>query len=104
VQWKLAVGNVKLFIGQETMNDYYREQGTAALAAARALLDGAELAYSVHISVGSPAEAVLQYADAQQVEQIVMSAQGEASLSQLLLGSVASKVLQMARVPVLLVK
>ncbi|MCR4303335.1 MAG: hypothetical protein NUV63_03780 [Gallionella sp.] len=36
VQWNVATGNVKLFINQETINDYYREQGMAALQPARA--------------------------------------------------------------------
>ncbi|HEU0187955.1 MAG TPA: universal stress protein, partial [Gallionellaceae bacterium] len=45
VQWKLATANVKMFINQETINAYYREEGMAALAAARALLDKAGLAY-----------------------------------------------------------
>ncbi len=104
VQWKLASGNVKLFISQDTINDYYREQGAAALAQARAKLDKAGLAYTYHVSVGSPAEGVVQYAQEHQVEQIVMSAHGETSLSHLLLGSVASKVVHLAKVPVLLVK
>ncbi|MEI7841705.1 MAG: universal stress protein [Gallionellaceae bacterium] len=104
VQWKLASGNVKLFIRQDTINDYYREQGAVALTQARAKLDKVGLAYTYHVSVGSPAEGVVQYAQEHQVEQIVMSAHGETSLSTLLLGSVASKVVHLAKVPVLLVK
>ncbi len=104
VQWKIASGNVKLFINQETINDYYREQGAAALLQARAKLDAAGLAYTYHISVGSPAEAVVQYAQEHQVDQIVMSAHGQATLSSLLLGSVASKVVHLAQIPILLVK
>ncbi len=104
VQWKLASGNVKLFINQETINDYYREQGMAALADARAKLDAAGFAYSYHISVGTPAEAIVQYAQEQHVDQIVMSAHGQNTLSGLLLGSVASKVAHLAQVPTLLVK
>jgi nucleotide-binding universal stress UspA family protein len=104
VQWKLASGNVKLFINQDTINDYYREQGMAALAEARAKLDAAGLAYSYHISVGTPAEAVVQYAQEQKVDQIVISAHGQNTLSDLLLGSVASKVAHLATMPVLLVK
>ena len=104
VQWKLASGNVKLFINQDTINDYYREQGMAALTEARAKLDAAGLAYSYHISVGTPAEAIVQYAQEQQVDQIVMSAHGQSTLSDLLLGSVASKVAHLAKMPVLLVK
>ena len=104
VQWKLASGNVKLFINQETINDYYREQGMAALAAAREQLDAAGLAYTYHISIGTPAEAIVQYAQEQQVDQITMGAQGHGMLSALLLGSVVSKVLSIADIPVLLVK
>jgi nucleotide-binding universal stress UspA family protein len=104
VQWKLATGNVKLFINQETMNDYYREQGMSALAEARAKLDAAGLAYSYHISIGTPAEAIVQYAQEQAVDQIVMSAHGKDTLSEMLLGSVASKVAHMVKMPILLVK
>ncbi|HEY6093858.1 MAG TPA: universal stress protein [Gallionellaceae bacterium] len=104
VQWKLASANVKMFINQETINAYYREEGMAALAAARALLDTAGLAYSYHISVGLPAEAIVQYAREQQVDQIVMSAHGQGMLSELLLGSVAGKVAQLAPMPVMLTK
>jgi nucleotide-binding universal stress UspA family protein len=104
VQWKLASGNVKLFIDQDTINDYYREQGMAALAEARARLDAAGLAYGYHIAIGTPAEAIVQAAQEQQVDQIVMGARGQSTLNHLLLGSVAGKVAHLAPVPVLLVK
>lgn len=104
VQWKLASGNVKLFISQDTINDYYREQGMDALSAARGLLDAAGMAYSYHVSVGTPAEAIVQYAQEQKVDQIVMGAQGESKLAMVLLGSVAGKVAHLAPMPVLLVK
>ena len=104
VQWKLASGNVKLFINNETINDYYREQGMAALVAARARLESAGLPYTYHISIGSPAEAIVQYAQEQQIDQIVMGAHRQEGLSTLLLGSVVSKVLHLASMPVLIVK
>jgi len=100
VQWNVAAGNVKLFINQETINDYYREQGAAALEKARAILDAANLAYQYHISIGRPAEAIVQYAEEQKVDQIIIGAQGEESLAKLLLGSVTSKVAQMSKVAV----
>lgn len=100
VQWNVAAGNVKLFINQETINDYYREQGAAALEKARAILDGDNLAYQYHISIGRPAEAIMQYAEEQKVDQIIIGAQGEESLAKLLLGSVTSKVAQMSKIPV----
>ena len=104
VQWNVATGNVKLFISQESINDYYREQGVKALQLARAALDAAALPYQYHVSVGTPAEAIVQYADEQGATQIVMGRQGQGGLQSLLLGSVVSKVLHLASCPVLLVK
>ena len=104
VQWKVATGNVKLFINQDTINDYYREQGMAALQSARDALDAAKLPYQYHISVGTPAESIAQYAKEQNVDQIVMCRQGQGGLQMFLLGSVVAKVLHLAACPVLLVK
>lgn len=104
VQWNVAAGNVKLFIDQNTIDDYYREQGMAALQTARAMLDAAALPYQYHISVGTPAEAIAQYADEQAIDQIVMGRQGQGGLQTLLLGSVVHKILHLTSYPVLLVK
>ncbi len=104
VQWKVATGNVKLFINQDTINDYYREQGMAALQVARAALDAAQIPYQYHISIGSPADAIAQYAREQGVDQIVMCRQGQGGLQMFLLGSVVSKVLHLTDCPVLLIK
>lgn len=104
VQWKIATGNVKLFINADTIDDYYRELGMAALAEARTKLDAANLGYEYHISVGTPAEAIVQYANQHGVTQIVMSHHSKSDLQALLLGSVVSKVLHLANCPVLVVK
>ena len=104
VQWKVATANVKLFIDQTTINDYYLERGMAALQPAREVLEVAKLPYEYHISAGSPAESIALYAREQGVDQIVMCRQGPGGLQKLLLGSVPSKVLRQTECPVLLVK
>jgi len=104
VQWNVATGNVKLFINQDVINDYYRELGLAALQQGRAALEAAKLPYQYHISIGTPAEAIVQYAIEQNADQIVMCKQGQGGLQSLLLGSVVSKVLHLSSLPVLLVK
>ncbi|MDR2195457.1 MAG: universal stress protein [Gallionellaceae bacterium] len=104
VQWKIAAGNVKLFINQDTINDYYREQGEAALAEARRKLDEAGLTHAYQISVGSPAEVIVEYAREQQADQIVMGARGQSKFAAMLLGSVASRVINLSGVPVMVVK
>jgi nucleotide-binding universal stress UspA family protein len=104
VQWKVATANVKLFINHDVIDDYYREQGLAALQSARAVLDEAQLPYQYHVSVGDPAAAIVQYAREQAVDQIVMCRQGAGGLQSLLLGYEVGKVLHLADCPVLLVK
>lgn len=97
-------GNVKMFIGQDAIDAYYRSEGEKALASARKLLDDAKLAYVFHIGVGQAAQIIIEYAGSKQCEQIVMGSRGLGSVSGLLLGSVATKVVQLAQVPVTLVK
>lgn len=104
VQLPLAGVNVKLFVSSESLNDYYREQGEAALARAKAILAGAGVAVVPHIGVGDPAEVIVQYAESKGCEQIVMGSRGLGAVGSLVLGSVATKVLHLAKVPVLLVK
>ncbi|MBI3479167.1 MAG: universal stress protein [Nitrosomonadales bacterium] len=104
VQWNVATANVKLFIDQKTIDDYYREQGAAALASARAALDVAALPYQYHISIGTPAEAITQYVNEQKVDQVVMGRQGQGGLQSLLLGSVVNKVLHLTNCPIVLIK
>ncbi len=103
VQWKVATGNVKLFISQDTINDYYREQGMAALQSARARLDALQLPYRYHVSVGTPADTIAQYAREQNVDQIVMCSKEKGGLQEFLLGSVVARVLHLVSCPVLLV-
>ena len=104
VQLPLAGVNVKLFISREDLNAYYHDEGIAALKSAREKLDAAGIKYSFHIGVGEPAKVIVQYAVDKQCEQIVMGSRGMGTVSNLVLGSVASKVIHQANVPVLLVK
>ena len=64
----------------------------------------AALPCQYHISIGTPAEAIAQYAQEQGADQIVMGRQGQGGLQSLLLGSVVNKVPHLAECPVLLVK
>lgn len=104
VQPPIISGNVRMFISQEQLNDYYQDEGLKALKPAREKLDAAGLAYSFHIGVGDPAETIARYAKEKQCDQIFMGTRGMGSISSLLLGSVAIKVIHFAEIPVVLVK
>ena len=88
----------------DAVPEYHREQGLAELAQARARLDAGRIAYQHHIAVGEPAEVITRYAREHRCDQIVMGTRGMSSVSNLLLGSVATEVIHLATVPILLVK
>jgi nucleotide-binding universal stress UspA family protein len=104
VQRSVAQGNVKLLIDAQTIDDYQREQGMAALQPARQMLDESGIAYQYHLSVGHPADAITQFAAENGVSHIVIGAHGEGGLGKRLLGSVAAQVLQTATLPVTVVR
>ena len=104
VQLPIASGAVKMFISQQQLTDYYREEGMKALAAARALLDQAGVKYQHHIGVGEDAATIVSYARDKRCQQIVMGSRGGGGFTGVLLGSTAIRVVQLADVPVLLVK
>jgi len=88
----------------EQAERHHHDEGAKALAGARQALDAAGVTYVYHISVGEAAEAIAHFAKESKIEQIVMGTRGVGSIANMLLGSVASKVLHLADVPVLLVK
>lgn len=88
----------------EQARQFHNEEGNAALAGARQLLDEAKLKYTTHISVGEVSSVVAQATKEFNCEQIVMGTRGMGTVANMLMGSVATKVLHVVDVPVLFVK
>jgi nucleotide-binding universal stress UspA family protein len=78
--------------------------GEAELAEARAILDAAHVPYFTHILRGEVAEEIVALCARLGCDQILMGANGRTSLGQVLMGSTATQVLHLARVPVTFVK
>lgn len=105
VQNPMPYGNrVTSVLGQDKVKQYHHDEGLAALQPSRAKLDAAGIKYVFHIGVGAAAETIVQYAREKGCDQIVMGTRGMGSAANLLLGSVATKVIHLADVPVLLLK
>jgi nucleotide-binding universal stress UspA family protein len=104
VQPPVVSGAVKTFLSQEQITHYYHEEGEKALADARAVLDKAGVSHECHILVGDVAQTIARTAREMGCALIVMGTRGLGSLSGMFLGSVATKVVHVADVPVLLVK
>jgi nucleotide-binding universal stress UspA family protein len=95
---------VAAHIGQDALRRYHHDEGMKALGPSMQKLDAAGIHYIHHISVGEPAEVIMQFANQTQPDEIIMGTRGLGAPANLLLGSVASKVIQLADRPVLLVK
>lgn len=77
--------------------DAILKRGTAALQAARSK-------YKVHMVVGDTAEKIAATAHRLRCSSIIMGTRGMGMLGTLVLGSIATKVIHLAKVPVTLVK
>ena len=89
---------------KEQAEQYHRGEGEKALAGVQKLLDDAGLKYTCHISVGDAAEVIARYCLDRKLDQIFMGTRGAGAVANMLIGSVATKVLHLVDVPVLLVK
>ena len=103
VQYPLH-GSVSTFIEAGQIKQYHHDEGMKVLAAAREKLDAAGVPYQAHLFVGEPAEVIARFAKEQGCEEIVIGTRGLSGISSLLVGSVATKIIHLADVPVLLVK
>ncbi|HEX9686694.1 MAG TPA: universal stress protein [Burkholderiales bacterium] len=105
VQHPIPYGSrVSAVVGHDKIAQFHREEGMAALKTAMQKLDAAKIGYHHHIGVGAEAEVICQYVKEKGCDQIFLGTRGLGTVSNLVLGSVASKVIHLSQVPVLLVK
>ncbi|MDQ1362699.1 MAG: hypothetical protein QG652_559 [Pseudomonadota bacterium] len=81
-----------------------KEWGEAAMEPAQKILQAAGVKCIEHMVQGDVPQTIARLARELGCNQIVMGTRGQSSLSGLLMGSVATKVLHLAEVPVTLVK
>ena len=97
------VGFADAVVSRQMTERYYREEGERMLAAARQLLDAAGIRYTAHILVGAIAQTITEHAHGSSCHMIYMGTRGMTALSNVVMGSTATKVLHLAEVPVVLV-
>lgn len=78
--------------------------GERALSATRKRLEGAGIPCTSEIATGAVAQSIVDAAREWQCDLIVMGTRGMGAVGSLLMGSVAAKVVHLAKLPVVLVK
>lgn len=103
VQTPVPAG-VYFYISTDTVNRAVQDEAEQAMRSTRALLDTSAVPYVTAVRTGAPATEIVNYAQQEGCEGIVMGTRGMGRLGALVLGSVATTVLQAAQMPVTLVK
>jgi nucleotide-binding universal stress UspA family protein len=100
----LPYGGATAWVGKENVQKYYEEESQKALKPALQRLATKGLKPEAVTLVGDPAEEIAKYATGHGQDLIAIGTHGRTGLSNLVLGSVATKVLAHTKVPVLLLR
>ncbi len=103
VQQNLEHWRKRGLLNEKDLQDL-RAHGESEAEGARAILEKAGVLHDFEIVFGHPAEVIVRVAREQHCGSIVMGTRGLGDVESLLLGSTAYKVIQLAQVPVTLVK
>ncbi len=95
---------VRRMIKAEELAALEKDWGEAAIAPARSILEAAGVACQSRMVQGEVAATIARLAQELGCDQIMMGTRGRSALGDLLLGSVAIKVLHLSSVPVTLIK
>ena len=98
-----SVPNMGAFVSKDTVQKYYADESDAMLKPSSDLLDAAGVTYTVHRLVGPIAESIVERARQSGSDMIYMGTRGMSALANMAMGSVATRVLHLARIPVVLI-
>jgi nucleotide-binding universal stress UspA family protein len=97
-------GMAGVVLTREMVQAYYDEEGEGALAPCAKVLADAGVAFSKHVLVGEIAQTIARHAHESGCTMIFMGTRGMGAISNFMVGSVATKVLHLADVPVVLTR
>jgi len=97
-------GHIAVYVPRAKMEELQRGRSEAVLEAAEAEAKASGVPYTKDVLVGPLGEAIARHAEATGCDAIVMGRHGKSTLGDVLVGSVAMKVLHASKLPVLLVR
>jgi nucleotide-binding universal stress UspA family protein len=100
----IGLGHVKQFVATSVINDYLCEVSQKELKPAQKVLDAAGIKHNMVIKRGNVAGEIIAIANKEKFDLIVMGSKGRTGIVDALMGSIAQKVSNAAKQPVLLIK
>jgi nucleotide-binding universal stress UspA family protein len=100
----MALRGASQFVGKDAVSDYLKDLSTTELAEAVALAEKAGVTFETRMARGQVAQAIVKTAKDRNCDAIVLGSKGRSALRDLLIGSVAQRVVAMADIPVTLTK
>ncbi len=91
-------------LGKDIVDSYYAEAVEAIMAPASKFLTRHNILAKSQWKIGAAGDAIAKLADAGKFDLVLMGSHGHGTLTNLVMGSVATKVLARCTVPVLLVR
>lgn len=91
-------------LGKEAVDSYYAEEAAKVLDPVVKFLTRQSLKPKTAWKIGPAGDTIAKFAEAGKFELIVMGSHGQGALGNLVMGSVATRVLARCKVPVLLVR
>lgn len=104
VQPPIVSNNAARFFTADVLKAYYDDAGKEALSNAKKLLGTLDIPHQIHIEVGPVIDIITEHVDKFNCDHLVMGTRGLGAVPGLLLGSVATKVLNAVDIPVTLIK
>jgi nucleotide-binding universal stress UspA family protein len=100
----LIYGEIAVYVPGPKMAELQRQHSEDMLVTAKAKLKDTGIPYTVEVLIGPTAQTIAEHAEQIGCDAIVMGRHGKSALSEILVGSVAMKVLHATKLPVMLVR
>ena len=91
-------------MGRKATAEYYASNSEYAVRKARRILERAHITFAEAFPVGDPAAEIARLGEKHDADLIVMGSRGQTALRSLVLGSVATKVLALSKVPLTVIR
>ena len=96
--------SVAMALGTQGVDRYHADNGKHALKGAKPVLTRAGISFTEKVLVGDPAQTIVKFIKSSKCDQLVMGSHGRGAFKNLVLGSVATKILSQCDVPVTIVR